>query len=71
MYRKILRFQMPVKRPKGYCVTRPRVILYRLRRRRRRHRRGETKSFFLPLARPSTRYRSTRPPDRVSGADRF
>lgn len=29
---KILRFQMPVKRPEGYCVTRAiRVILYRRR----------------------------------------
>jgi len=37
----ILRFQMPVKRPKGYCVTRADgVILYR------RRARGEEKSFF-------------------------
>jgi len=37
----ILRFQMPVKRPKGYCVTRADgVILYR------RRARGEKKVFF-------------------------
>lgn len=44
---KILRFQMPVKRPKGYCVTRAvRVILYR------RSGRGPSRKVFFPPTHP-------------------